>query len=93
MITTSVATNLDSEDILRVTNDAFMADAFFKKPEFFNRFSKMDVDKLLRATNSLFILAKTTSNNDTIVCGSLHLSLSYTPPSSLVDFGEVRIGR
>lgn len=50
----------DIETIKAITNEAFQADTFFKKPEYYDRFTSNDVVSLLSQSDSAFIL----------VCGS-----------------------
>lgn len=61
------------EDIVTVTNDAFMADAFFKKPEYVLRFRRDEVVAMLQTENSGFLLAV----RDGEVIGSLRLEIEY----------------
>jgi hypothetical protein len=58
--------------ICEVTNDAFMADAFFKKPEYIHRFSVLDVQAMMESDNAVFIVAMTVESSP-IIAGSLFL--------------------
>ncbi len=44
-------------DIKNVTNEAFMADSFFKKVEYHQRFTDEDVHTLMSASNAVFLVA------------------------------------
>jgi GNAT superfamily N-acetyltransferase len=52
-----------------VTNEAFLADAFFKKEAYHQRFTREDVDNLYSSTNANFLVAVDTTANE--VCGSI----------------------
>jgi hypothetical protein len=67
------ATPDHSQDIVDVTNDAFLVDAFFKKPEFLDRFSHEDVKRMMAKENSYFFLA--VNNEDGAVIGSIYLEV------------------
>ena len=43
--------------IIEVTNDAFLADAFFKKKEYHKRFNRTEVMDMLNTENAIFLLA------------------------------------
>lgn len=64
------------EEIKEVTNDAFMADAFFKKEEYHLRFTSDDVLRLFEEDDSMFVIAtlQDDAGKDYIV-GSLHLHI------------------
>lgn len=67
-----VATIASAEVILELTNEAFMADAFFKKPEYHLRFDRPTVHEMIQAENSAFLLAKSNDDEGAFV-GSLYL--------------------
>jgi hypothetical protein len=67
------ATNDHINDILDVTNDAFMVDAFFKKPEHFLRFKFEVVQEMMSKPNAWFLVA--VRDSDGVVLGSLHLEI------------------
>ena len=48
----------DAEAIVNTTNVAFMADAFFKRKEYHDRFTREDVVAMMTATDSIFIVAE-----------------------------------
>ncbi|XP_065667533.1 uncharacterized protein LOC100212726 [Hydra vulgaris] len=76
MIQTAISTLNDIDNILRCTNDAFMADAFFKKPEYHHRFTREDVVSKMSHKDSVFILASdstTSENSNNEVIGSIYL--------------------
>lgn len=58
------ATAADAKDILTITNDAFVADAFFKKMQYHERFDPATVDEMLAAENSVFLLAVSKNPTD-----------------------------
>jgi hypothetical protein len=70
---TFIATAENCAQILSVTNEAFMADAFFKKPEYHLRFDTDTVLDMIKAPNSAFILATFDKADITSpeVCGSI----------------------
>jgi hypothetical protein len=60
--------------ILEVTNDAFMADAFFKKDEYHLRFTLESVNTMISAKDSVFIIALDDNmDGSEMVLGSLYL--------------------
>ncbi len=61
----------DAEDILRVTNDAFMADAFFKKPAYHLRFDIDTVHQMIQGEHNVFLLARQDDSKE--VLGSMFL--------------------
>ena len=75
--TTRQATEADAASIMSCTNDAYVADTFFKKAEYHDRFTMQDVIEMIAAPDSIFLLAITTTNQAEIVCGSLYLSWKY----------------
>jgi hypothetical protein len=60
----------DLVGMLEVMNDAFMVDAFFKKPEHRIRFTLERIAAILQGNNSLFLIAKNESNE---ILGSIQL--------------------
>ena len=73
-----LATLLDVSSIVTCTNDAYVADAFFKKPDYHDRFTEKDVQEMINTPDSVFIIAL--SLNDRAVCGSLYLQWSTEIP-------------
>lgn len=69
----SVATARHSESIVSVTNEAFMADTFFKKAEYFLRFDLATVQKMISDQNSYFLIATTEESEE--ICGSIFFHL------------------
>ena len=65
------ATLENATEIVSVTNEAFIADAFFKKQEYHLRFTHVDVIGMISSPNSVFILAKQSPENELI--GSIFL--------------------
>ena len=74
-----VADESHSDVILSITNEAFMADAFFKKPEYHERFDEKTVLQMMSLENSMFLVAKSYFENDhNEVCGSLFFDWKKT---------------
>lgn len=78
-VITVIGTSQDIDIILELTNDAFMADAFFKKPEYHQRFIASQVHTMIHSDRSMFIIAKSSNINIMIGdekiekgCGSLY---------------------
>lgn len=67
------ATAEDCDDILSLTNDAFMADAFFKKKEYHLRFDPPTVREMMEGVNSRFIVASMSIDGVETKCGSIFL--------------------
>ena len=82
------ASKLHVQSITDVTNEAFVVDRFFKKPNYFNRFEVEDVEKLMTKENSLFLIATNESKEFSSyngVVGSifLHFDIDWTDESSV----------
>jgi tRNA-dihydrouridine synthase 2 len=69
-----VADPSHARDIVAVTNDAYVADRFFKYPEYYDRFSLEDVQNMQKEDNSCFLVARMTK--DGAVAGSLYLTVT-----------------
>ena len=69
--TTYIATSEDVDTIMELTNDAFMADAFFKKPEYHLRFDSQTVNEMIAAENSRFVIATQIIDGEVVKCGSI----------------------
>jgi hypothetical protein len=67
------ATLQDVAHIVQITNDAFMADAFFKKPEFIVRYNEDGVKDMVShpEENGVFLLASDDGGDNTV--GSIHV--------------------
>ena len=85
-----VATKADAEAIRAVTNEAFMADAFFKLPEYHLRFTAAAVDELMSAPRSVFIVAV---SPDGAVRGSIHLEWQVEEEQTVGHFSAVSVLR
>lgn len=72
--TVRVANKEDAERIMSVTNEAFMADEFFKKTEYVQRFTLADVQKLMGGENACFLIAETSAG---ATIGSIFLSWDF----------------
>lgn len=77
--TTRLATVADAASILSCTNDAYVADTFFKKAEYHNRLTMKDVIDMIAAPESTFFVATTTISEAETICGSLYLTWKSTP--------------
>jgi len=75
MASYKIATREHLKEVMEITNEAFMADAFFKVPEYHVRFSSEDVEKLFSAPSSAFVVAVDLESN---VVGSLHLEMDLS---------------
>ena len=82
--TLRLATVADAASILSCTNDAYVADTFFKKVEYHDRFTMKDVIDMIASPESTFLVATTTISAAETVCGSLYLTWKSTP----TDCGE-----
>lgn len=76
------ATKADSAAILEVTNEAFMADAFYKKPKYSLRFSSKRVAEVFDAKDQYFLVAKRAS--DQTIVGSIHLKVHKNDASNTI---------
>lgn len=81
---TRLAIVADAASILSCTNDAYVADTFFKKVEYHNRFTMKDVIDMIAAPESTFLVATTAIGEAETVCGSLYLTWKSTP----TDYSE-----
>lgn len=81
------AFDADAQAILEVTNDAFMADAFFKKAEYHLRFDIDTVHKMMQSPNSVFLIAKNIDQDE--VLGSMYLHLDIS--DSKVSLAEIQM--
>lgn len=72
-VSTYVASVEDIDTIMELTNDAFIADAFFKKPEYHQRFDAATVKQMIEDDNSRFVIATQNINGVETKCGSIFL--------------------
>ena len=72
-VSTYIATVDDIAAIMELTNDAFIADAFFKKPEYHQRFDATTVKQMIEDENSRFVVATQNINGAETKCGSIFL--------------------
>ena len=75
----SCATIKDIPSIVSCTNDAYIADAFFKKSSYVNRFTESNVFDLISAPNSAFLVSKSTDEKGWTVCGSIYILWEMVP--------------
>ncbi len=83
--TTYIATSEDVDTILELTNDAFMADAFFKKPEYHLRFDSQTVKGMISAENSRFVIATQVINGEVVKCGSIFFHWTVEKTQSTIQ--------
>lgn len=76
MVRVIKATNQDIDEIMNVTNEAFMADTFFKKPEYFLRFDRQTVETMISTENNYFLVAFLEEDPDVIV-GSIFVHVDF----------------
>jgi len=74
-VITVIGTSQDIDSILELTNDAFMADAFFKKPEYHQRFIASQVHNMIHSDRSMFIIAKSSHGN--VLIGDTKIEKDY----------------
>lgn len=72
-VSTYIATVEDIDTIMELTNDAFIADAFFKKPEYHLRFDAATVKEMIEDDNSRFVIATQNIDGVETKCGSIFL--------------------
>jgi ribosomal protein S18 acetylase RimI-like enzyme len=72
-LTFRVATEADAEKVMALTNEAFVADTFFKKPKYHDRFDLETVLGLINKDNSAFLLAESSEGGELRLVGSLYL--------------------
>jgi GNAT superfamily N-acetyltransferase len=83
------ARRIDAPRIVAITNDAFMADAFFKVPEAVLRFKHAeDVEQMIDTPQSQFLLA---TLPDSTVAGSLYFEYQIDFASVLGKFSAVSV--
>jgi len=66
-----IATKMDVEAIVQVTNEAFLADAFFKKPEYRERFTQDQIADMLSKEGSAFLVVDDESGG--LLAGSIFI--------------------
>ena len=72
-LTVRSACEQDYDVILSLTNEAFMADTFFKREEYYLRFDLQTVQDMVRSENSLFLIASQSLGDTVTDCGSIFL--------------------
>ncbi len=73
------------DQIVEITNDAFMADAFFKKPAYRLRFDKQNVVDMMKIPDSMFIVAIMGDSGE--ICGSIYFDWK----STTLDDGSLKV--
>lgn len=81
-----VATVHQVRQIVELSNEAFLADAYFKKPEHHLRFSEESVSKMIEDLNSAFLLCCDSQLDNTLV-GSLYLQWEVQEDADYVKAG------
>jgi len=71
-----------SVDIQRITNEAFIADTFFKKPQYHLRFDLDTVKDMISSPNGMFLVAKADNNE---IAGSIYLQWEVYERGELVE--------
>ncbi len=72
--------------IVELSNEAFMVDAFFKKPEHYVRFSIEAVEKMIAEPNSAFILCCDKQDDNAIV-GCMYLQWHVVEDEERIQVG------
>ena len=80
------ATLESARKVMDCTNDAFMADSFFKKSEYHQRFTLSDVEEHIRKENSLFLIATSETEPGDQVFGSILIDLSRNVNDGTVTY-------
>ena len=80
-----IATIESAREVMKCTNDAFMADSFFKKEEFHQRFTISDVEEHMRNSNSLFLIASSEAEPGRIV-GSILMNWTSSISNNFETF-------
>lgn len=78
-------TKEDVDAVLDLTNDAFMADAFFKKEAYHLRFDLATVKSMINDLNSRFIIATHSVNGEEVPCGSIFFHWTTSILGDLVE--------
>ncbi len=78
------ATTDHAQQIVDITNDAFIVDAFFKKPEYHLRFNYEEVLEMIKAR--LFIVA--VRDDDSSVIASIHLEIDIKENEDTIIVSE-----
>lgn len=69
------ASKADADQLVEIGNQAFMADTFFKKPEFHLRFTFQRVVDMINAENSCFLVAKNDATSE--ILGSIYVHWDF----------------
>lgn len=80
-----VASLADAEAVVEITNEAFIADTFFKKPKYHQRFDLPTVIEMINGENRMFLLAESIpeAGGDKSIAGSLFLHWDVRQNGSL----------
>lgn len=78
------ATKDHAQQIVDITNDAFIVDAFFKKPEYHLRFNSEEVLEMVKARR--FIVA--VRDDDGSVIASIHLEIDIKEEEDSITVSE-----
>ncbi len=81
------ATKDHAQQIVDTTNDAFIVDAFFKKPEYHLRFNYEELIEMLKVENALFIIA--VRDDDGSVIASIHLEIDIKEEEDSITVSEL----
>lgn len=95
-----VADSSHAQSIMAVTNDAYVADRFFKHPEYYDRFTLEDVHTMQKDQNSRFLVARMGRGRS--IAGSIYLTVTPSTATSSKgntttvvegNFGAVAVSR
>lgn len=82
----SIATINDINSIQLVSNDAFTAGEFFKKPEYHIRFTAQNITEMFYTKNSIFLVARSHGE----ICGSLYLQWEIKKAMELNEGSRIK---
>jgi hypothetical protein len=95
----SVARCQDAKHVFCITNEAFMADTFFKKPEFYQRFESIERVEEMMQGKAAFLIVKAAATADEVerpILGSIYLTWTVSDdaiPAVVGTFGCASVGK
>jgi len=81
----------DNDEIQRVTNEAFMHDAFFKLEEYVIRFRDGSVEEYMSKPNARFFVAQEEGDVENSLVGSIYMSWEVTGDAIVGNFSAVSV--
>jgi len=81
-ITYRVAVSSDLASVSQLVNEAFLKDKFFKKQQYYDRFSLDDVTEMEKDPQAMFLVAEDGQGR---LCGSIYLELSLHEHQTSMD--------